>query len=69
MTFKEFSRWVNERACDGQWGIQHIIATTEIYDLMRGVRFFKKKFWKENCEERANQIVESVNRIQKQLGV
>ena len=37
MTFKEFSRWANERACDGQWGIQHIIATTEIYDLMRNL--------------------------------
>lgn len=67
MTFKEFSKWANARACDGRWGIQHIVATTEIYADMNKVKFFKKRFWKENCEERAIKIVESVNRIAKQL--
>lgn len=67
MKFKEFKRWANERACDGQWGIQHFIATMEIYAVMNKVRFFKEKFWKKNCEEKAIKIVESVKHIKEQL--
>ena len=67
MTYKEFGRWANERSCNGQWGLQHIIATNEIYAVMDNVKFFKERFWKKNCEARAIQIVESVNRIKEQF--
>lgn len=67
MTEKEFSKWANDRACDGQWGMQHVIATTEIYAVMNTVKLFKKRFWKKNCEARAIQIVESVKTISEQL--
>lgn len=67
MTFKEFSKWANDRACDGQWGLQHAMATSEIYKAMNTVKFFKERFWKKNCESRAIQIVESVKKISEQL--
>lgn len=67
MTYKEFSKWANDRACDGQWGMQHIISTIEIYDVMNTVKFFKERFWKKNCEARAIEIVEDVKRISEQI--
>lgn len=41
MKFKEFSKWCNERACDGCWGMQEAVcccnAASDIY---------KQPFWK-----------------------
>lgn len=67
MTFKEFRKWANERACDGQWGLTQAIETAEIYDNMRKAKLFKKRYWKNNCEERAIKLVESVNQITEQV--
>lgn len=68
MTFREFSRWANERACDGQWGFQHVIATQEIYAVMDNTNIFNRKsVWKKQCENRAIEIVESVKRIAEEL--
>ena len=41
MTFKEFSKWCNERACDGCWGMKEaMICVTICEDI------YKKPFWK-----------------------
>lgn len=67
MTFKEFNKWANDRACDGQWGLRHAIATIEILEAMDSVKFFKERFWHKYCESTAIQIVESVKKISEQL--
>lgn len=68
MTFREFDIWANERACDGQWGFQHIIATQAIYVIMNNTNIFNRKsVWKKQCESKAIKIVESVKSIAEQL--
>ena len=61
MTFEQFRKWANQRACDGQWDISHIIRTREIYAKMIKVKFFKRKYWKKHCEKLAIELVEDVN--------
>lgn len=41
MTFKEFTAWCNERACDGRWGM---VEAMVCIDLMAEIR--KLSFWK-----------------------
>ncbi|MCK9480042.1 MAG: hypothetical protein M0R40_11180 [Firmicutes bacterium] len=45
MTFKEFSAWCNQRACDGMWGIN-----TAIVCMEAGTAIAKKPFWKREKE-------------------
>jgi hypothetical protein len=46
MTYVEFNSYCNDRACDGQWGIQDALACigmmNEVEDSARG-KFFKRK--------------------------
>lgn len=59
MTFKEFKKWANERACDGQWGMSHVLLTQDIYVTMQGTNIFnRRKIWKQECESRAIAIIE-----------
>lgn len=41
MTFKEFTAWCNEQACDGWWGM---VEAMVCIDLMAEIR--KLSFWK-----------------------
>ena len=41
MKFKEFSKWCNERACDGCWGAYEAIFCVSI-----GTEIRRKPFWK-----------------------
>ena len=51
LTFKEFSRYANERACDGCWTIEMFDITRTIYRELGGIKNPKKK------EERFQQVV------------
>ena len=52
MTFKEFTKWCNERACDGCWGMKEAIQCMEIGTLIAKQRFWKReKIWKDYCDE------------------
>ena len=45
MTFKEFSAWCNQRACDGMWGMYTSLACMKV-----GTAIMKKPFWKREKE-------------------
>ena len=45
MTFKEFTRWCNERACDGCWSMNTTIFCIDIVNRVR-----EKPFWKRERE-------------------
>lgn len=49
MTFKEFDRWCNERACDGMWGyLDCIYCISILKDVQRRMPWKREKYWKEN---------------------
>ena len=48
MTFKEFNKWCNDRACDGHWGMNMAIACIQINKVIHKAPFWKrKKIWQE----------------------
>lgn len=59
MTFKEFSDWCNERACDGCWGMQTAMYCYEIVsNIYKLPRRHRERSWQE-INERDN-IVEYI---------
>lgn len=60
MTFKEFSNWANERACDGQWGmflaIDCAAAARAVYD---------EPFWRRKATWRAIRADTNLNLLQR----
>lgn len=72
MTFKEFDRWCNKRACDGYWGVINAITCCSIVEEILKLPFWKReKIWKNKYEtDVVNQIVNPVNEmIEKRLGI
>lgn len=62
MTFKEFSGWCNERACDGYWGMNTAIICAGIIREVNKIPFWKrKKVWDKEYRETAEEIVKVVN--------
>lgn len=62
MTYKEFNKWCNDRACDGYWGMNTVIFCIGVNEDMKKTPFWKKKkVWKEKYQEIAEQIVEQIN--------
>ena len=58
MTYKEFNEWCNDRVCDGHWGMNTVIFCIGVNEHMKKVPFWKKKkIWKENYQDIAEQIV------------
>lgn len=54
MTFKEFTAWCNDRACDGCWGMQTAIFCIEIGRAIRKQPFWKReKMWQKLNAEHA----------------
>lgn len=48
MTFKEFQRWCNDRACDGCWGMTTAMICIDIMHQMHRTPFWRrKKRWNE----------------------
>lgn len=63
MTFKEFTAWCNERACDGRWGMVEAMVCIDLMAEIRKLSFWKReKFWRELYEKRIlDEIVEPIN--------
>lgn len=63
MTFKEFTRWCNERACDGCWGMIEAMACIDIASHINKMKFWKReKYWQSEYESRIlNEIVNPTN--------
>lgn len=69
MTFKEYKKWCNERACDGCWGLIEAMSCIELYQTIEKLPFWKReKIWKEKYEQQVlYEIVNPINEmIQKQ---
>ena len=51
MTFKEFTAWCNEQACDGWWGMVEAMVCIDLMAEIRKLSFWKReKFWRELYE-------------------
>lgn len=63
MTFKEFTAWRNEQACDGWWGMVEAMVCIDLMAEIRKLSFWKReKFWRELYEKRIlDEIVEPIN--------
>ena len=59
MTFKEFVKWCNERACDGRWGL---ITAAQCLEVIRDIR--SEPFWKREkawrCHHMHNTVMKMV---------
>ena len=48
MTFKQFSHWCNERACDGLWGMLGALVCIDVYNEIKKHHFWKREtVWRE----------------------
>lgn len=65
MSFKEFVRWCNERACDGCWGLSEAITCVGIMHEVKEKPFWKReKYWKEKFEGYVlNSIVNPIEKM------
>lgn len=66
MTFKQFTNWCNERACDGHWGMLEAIVCMDIGTKINKLPFWKReKAWKGQYE---NSVVnEIINPTEKKI--
>lgn len=58
MTFKQFRKWCNERACDGAWGPYNAVICLSVAKAVRRIPFWRReRFWRKIDEDL--QIVET----------
>lgn len=51
MKYKEFSKWCNDRACDGCWSFNTAVICIEILSTVRKIPWYKReKTWKKEYE-------------------
>lgn len=63
MSYKEFVRWCNNRACDGCWGFDAVLICAQIIGKINSYPFWKReKEWKKVSDEIVNEIVIPINR-------
>lgn len=65
ISFKKFSDWCNDRACDGCWSLNTAKICLSIYDDVSKIPFWKRgRIWKRDYEEFVlNQIVNPINEL------
>lgn len=63
MTFKEFTAWCNERACDGRWDMLTAMVCIDLMAEIQKIPFWKReRVWREQCEKQVlTEIVEPLN--------
>lgn len=62
MKFKEFSKWCNERACDGCWGMAEAIVCCETAQAIYKLPFWKReKAWAEIYKDNIIPVVIATN--------
>ena len=66
MTFKQFSHWCNERACDGLWGMLDALVCIDIHNEINKHPFWKReKVWREQYLGKV--MTEIINPIEKKI--
>lgn len=65
MTFKEFSKWCNERACDGCWGIAEAMICMDVgTEIHRRPWFLRERAWQNHASrEMVERIVQATNAL------
>ena len=62
MTWREFQKWCNERACDGLWGYKECEVCVAILRLIRSLPFWKRKhMWKLIAPTMLEKIIHPTN--------
>ena len=62
MTWKEFQKWCNERACDGCWGYREARTCIRVMEYIRKLPFWRrKKTWKKVEQLMLNKIIIPTN--------
>lgn len=63
MKFKEFSKWCNERACDGYWGIKEAMICSHICQKIYKLPFWnRERTWKNEENFIVDNIVMPINK-------
>ena len=62
MSFKEFVRWCNERACDGCWGLSAAITCVGIMHEVEEKPFWKREKGQSHIEKMLAEMEESHER-------
>ena len=62
MTYKQFSKWCNDRAADGCWGYKEALICLNVCSEINKLPFWKReKAWKGEEEFIVNKIVNPIN--------
>ena len=71
MSFKEFKKWCNDRACDGCWGLLEALTCINIVRDINKLPFWKRgKAWRKMELQVLDEIVNPINeKIRKCKGV
>ena len=68
MTFKQFKRWCNDRACDGCWGYEEAVLCCEIIGNMMKIPWWRrKKTWKKIEIQVLTSIVTPTNQKRQEM--
>ena len=66
MTFKQFVKWCNDRACDGCWGYIDAMQCIEVMRDVRTYPFWKREdYWKHHYMH--STVIEIVTQINKKI--
>ena len=67
MTYRQFVKWMNDRAADGQWGMAHSMAAVGLLTAVKEQAFWsRRKFWRNIGEAAAKAIVADVERVRRE---
>lgn len=63
MSYKEFKKWCNQRACDGLWGLLEALTCINIMAEIDRLPFWKReKAWREKEKQVYDEIITPVNK-------
>lgn len=62
MTWKEFRKWCNERACDGCWGYREALTCIQVMKYIKKLPFWRrKKTWEQVEQLMLEKIINPTN--------
>ena len=68
MTYKEFRKWCNDRACDGCWGYKEAVLCIELLQNMRKIPWWKRrKEWKKIETQVLHAVVTPTNQKRQEI--
>lgn len=68
MTFKQFRRWCNDRACDGWWGHQEALLCIDVMSQIQKLPFWKReRVWKQIEGRMMLEVIGPTNRKIKEI--